>query len=179
MLYWRHRRGLDAMDTFSAARFRDDTAARAYLEAIRWPDGPICPHCGVINHAYPIKPFGTYRCAEKECRKNFTVTMNSPMERSHIALHKWVQAFHLMCSSKKGVSAHQLHRTLDITYRSAWFMAHRIRECMRSGGLAPMGGGGKTVEIDETYIGRLEGQPKSKPKGGYGHKNAVLTLVER
>src|ERR1700716_179732 len=119
------------MDTFSATRFRDNAAAREYLEAIRWPNGPICPHCGVINHAYPIKPAGTYRCAEPACRKNFTVTMNSPMERSHIALHKWVQAFHLMCSSKKGVSAHQLHRTLDITYRSAWFMAHRIRECMR------------------------------------------------
>src|ERR1700732_1706283 len=162
------------MGTFSAPRFRDDTAAREYLEALRWADGP---HCGVINHAYPIKPTGTYRCAEKGCRKNFTVTMNSPMERSHIALHKWVQAFHLMCSSKKGVPAPQLPRTLDITYRSAWFMAHRIRECMRSGGLAPMGGGGKTVEVDETYIGRLEGQPKRK--AGYGHKNTVLTLVER
>ena len=124
------------MDTFSAARFRDDVAAREYLEGLRWPAGPVCPHCGVINHAYPIKPHGTYRCAESVCRKNFTVTMNSPMERSHIALHKWVQAFHLMCSSKKGVSSHQIHRTLDITYRSAWFMAHRIRECMRSGGLA-------------------------------------------
>jgi transposase-like protein len=165
------------MDFFSAPRFRDDTAAREYLEALRWPAGPVCPHCGVINHAYPIKPAGTYRCAEPACRKNFTVTMNSPMERSHIALHKWVQAFHLMCSSKKGVSAHQLHRTLDITYRSAWFMAHRIRECMRSGGLVPMGGTGKTVEADETYIGRLEGQPKRK--AGAGHKNTVVTLVER
>jgi transposase-like protein len=156
------------MDTFSAARFRDETAAREYLESLRWPGGPICPHCGVVNHAYPIKPAGTYRCAEAVCRKNFTVTMNSPMERSHIALHKWVQAFHLMCSSKKGVSAHQLHRTLDITYRSAWFMAHRIRECMRSGGLAPLGGTGKTVEVDETFIGRLEGQPKRR--AGHGHR---------
>src|ERR1700687_3180955 len=180
------------MDIFSASHFHDDTAARAYLESLRWPDGPVCPHCGVVDHAYPIKPAGTYRCAEALCRKNFTVTMNSPMERSHIALHKWVQAFHLMCSSKKGVSAHQLHRTLDITYRSAWFMAHRIRECMRDGGLAPvtpMGGGGKIVEADETYFGKQEnpqpskqrrGRPYTKGgKSGPSGKRAVISLVER
>ena len=177
------------MDTLSAARFHDDSAAREYLEALRWPNGPICPHCGVVDHAYPIKPAGTYRCAEPACRKNFTVTMNSPMERSHIALHKWVQAFHLMCSSKKGVSAHQLHRTLDITYRSAWFMAHRIRECMRDGGLAPMGGGGKIVEADETYHGktgtrRLSPQRGDRPytksgKSGPGGKRPIVALVER
>jgi transposase-like protein len=176
------------MDIFSAPRFHDDTAARAYLEALRWPDGPICPHCGVINHAYPIKPAGTYRCAEPACRGNFTVTMNSPMERSHIALHKWVQAFHLMCSSKKGVSAHQLHRTLDITYRSAWFMAHRIRECMRSGGLGPLGGRGGIVEADETYFGPTEKPRPSKQRGnrpykvgsrGPRDKRPIVALVER
>src|SRR5665213_725865 len=166
------------MDTFSEEHFRNDDAARAYLEGLRWPDGPICAHCGSINHAYAIKPAGTYRCAEKECRKNFTVTMNSPMERSHIALHKWVQAFHLMCSSKKGVSAHQLHRTLDITYRSAWFMAHRVRECMRTGGISLLGGEGKVVEADETYYGdipeakrrkfKTTGRPMSKDKRGPG-----------
>jgi transposase-like protein len=134
------------MDTFSEMQFRDDKAARAYLERLRWPDGRVCPHCGVVGHAYPIKPEGTYRCAEAKCRGNFTVTMNTPMERSHIALHKWVQAFALMTASKKGFSAHQLHRTLGITYRSAWFMAHRIRESMRTGGLGPLGGGGKIVE---------------------------------
>ncbi len=165
------------MDTFSAPHFRSDDAAREYLERLRWPAGTVCPHCGVIGHAYAIKPAGLYRCAEKECRKNFTVTMNTPMERSHIALHKWLQAFHLMCSSKKGVSAHQLHRTLGITYRSAWFMAHRVRECMRTGGLAPMGSGGKVVEGDETFIGRKKGV--RKPKSGFAHKNVVLTLVER
>ena len=165
------------MDTFSAPHFRDDDAARSYLERLRWPAGTICPHCGVIGHSYKTPTPGRYRCAEKECRKDFTVTMNTPMERSHIALHKWLQAFHLMCSSKKGVSAHQLHRTLGITYRSAWFMAHRIRECMRTGGLAPMGGGGKVVESDETFIGRKKGV--RKPKSGFGHKNVVLTLVER
>jgi transposase-like protein len=144
------------MGTYSAAHFRDDDAARKFLETILWPDGPICPKCGVINHAYATKKPGVFRCAEKACRKDFTVTMNTVMERSHIALHKWLQAFHMMASSKKGVSAHQMHRTLDITYEAAWFMAHRIREAMRSGGLAPMGGGGKIVEADETYFGKAE-----------------------
>jgi transposase-like protein len=178
------------MDIFSAPRFHDDTAARSYLEDLRWPEGPICPHCGVINHAYPIKPTGTYRCAEPACRGNFTVTMNSPMERSHIALHKWVQAFHLLCSSKKGMSSHQLHRTLGITYRSAWFMAHRIRECMRSGGLGPLGGGGKVVEADETYYGPIDkakvrtkttsGRPFTKSgKAGPANKRPIVALVER
>jgi transposase-like protein len=178
------------MDTFSAPRFRDDDAARQYLESLRWPDGPICPHCGTINRAYAIKPGGTYRCAEPACRGNFTVTMNSPMERSHIALHKWVLAFHLLCSSKKGMSAHQLHRTLGITYRSAWFMAHRIRECMRQGGLGQLGGEGKIVEADETYYGPVDkakvrtkttsGRPFTKSgKTGPANKRPVVALVER
>jgi transposase-like protein len=179
------------MDTFTEKRFNNDDAARAYLEGLRWPDGPVCPHCGVVGHAYAIKPAGTYRCAEAACRKNFTVTMNSPMERSHIALHKWVLAFHLICSSKKGMSAHQLHRTLGITYRSAWFMAHRIRECMRAGGLAaPIGGSGKTVEADETYFGTIPkaeimpGNPNKKATGrrtGISRPayRAVVALVER
>ena len=119
------------MDRFSEDRFHDENAARAFLEGVLWPDGPICPHCGIINHAYPSKRPGVYRCAEPACRQDFTVTMNTVMERSHIALHKWLQAFHLMCSSKKGISAHQLHRTLDIGYKAAWFMCHRIREAMR------------------------------------------------
>jgi transposase-like protein len=176
-------------DVFSAPHFRDDIAAREYLERLRWPDGTVCPHCGVVGHSYKTPTAGRYRCAEKVCRKDFTVTLNTPMERSHIALHKWLQAFHLMCSSKKGVSAHQLHRTLEITYRSAWFMAHRIRECMRSGGLAPLGGEGQIVEADETYYGQIE---KSKrrtktvrgrayTKGGRGpsNKRPILALVER
>jgi transposase-like protein len=121
------------MDVFSAAHFQDDAEARKFLENLLWPDGPVCPHCGTFGRAYKTKRVGVYRCAEKECRKDFTVTMGTVMERSHIALHKWLQAFHLMTSSKKGVSAHQLHRTLDIAYQSAWFMAHRIRECMRAG----------------------------------------------
>lgn len=166
-------------DVFSAPHFHDDVAARQYLERLLWPDGPVCPHCGIVNHAYATKRPGVYRCAEKACRKDFTVTMKTVMERSKIALHKWLQAFHLMCSSKKGVSSHQLHRTLGVTYEAAWFMSHRIREAMRAGGLAPLGGSGKTVEIDETAQGRIEGAPKraSRRMGGFGR--TVLTLVER
>jgi transposase-like protein len=164
------------MDIFSAPHFRDDEAARKFLEGILWPDGPVCPYCGVIGHAYETKRAGVYRCAEKECRKDFTATMKTVMERSHIALHKWLQGFHLMASSKKGVSAHQLHRMLNITYRSAWFMEHRIREAMRAGGLAPMGGPGTIVEIDETFIGNKADMPKRR---GFAHKHAVLSLVER
>ncbi len=178
------------MDFFSADHFRNDDAARKVLERLRWPDGPICPHCGVIDHAYPTSKPGLYRCAEKECRKDFSVTMNTVMERSHIALHKWLQAFHLMTSSKKGVSAHQLHRTLDITYRSAWFMAHRIREAMRDGGLvSPMGGAGKIVEADETYYGKAVNPAPSKQRGkrpftrggraGPHGKRPIVALVER
>jgi transposase-like protein len=178
------------MDTFSADHFRNDDAARAYLESILWPDGPVCPHCGTINHAYATKRPGVFRCAEKECRKDFTVTMRTVMERSKIALHKWLQAFHLMCSSKKGVSAHQLHRTLDIGYEAAWFMAHRIREAMRDGGLAPLGGNGGIVEADETYFGNVpeskrptkttSGRPFTKRgKTGPSGKRAVVSLVER
>jgi transposase-like protein len=175
--------------TFAAAHFRDDDAARAYLERLRWPAGTVCPHCGVIGHSYKTPTAGRYRCAEKECRKDFTVTVNTPMERSHIALHKWLQAFSLMTASKKGVSAHQLHRTLGITYRSAWFMAHRVRECMRTGGLAPMGGDGMIVEADETYYGPVETpRPRSrgripKPtkggKSGPSNKRPIVALVER
>jgi transposase-like protein len=162
---------------FAEPHFQNDEAARAMLESILWPDGPVCPHCGVVNHSYKTKRPGVFRCAEKACRKDFSVTMKTVMERSHIALHKWLQAFHLMTSSKKGVSAHQLHRTLQIGYEAAWFITHRIREAMLLGGLSPMGGSGKTVEADETYIGRLADVPKQKSGGA--HKNIVLTLVER
>jgi transposase-like protein len=181
--------GKTAMDVFSAPQFRDDEAARKFLEGTLWPDGPVCPHCGVIGHAYATKRPGVYRCAEAACRKDFTVTMRTVMERSKIALHKWVQAFALMTASKKGISAHQLHRTLDIHYQSAWFMCHRIREAMRDGGLAPLGGKGTVVEADETYYGdipeaqrrkfKTTGRPMSKDTRGPGKKRAVVSLVER
>jgi transposase-like protein len=180
------------MDVFSAPHFTDDDAARAYLERVLWPEGPVCPHCGVVNHAYATKKPGVFRCAEKGCRKDFTVTTKTVMERSHIALHKWLQAFHLLCSSKKGISAHQLHRTLKIAYQSAWFMSHRIRECMRAGGLTAvpqMGGPGKIVEADETYYGKTkEFKPGVKRgdrpyirKGQHGPagKRPIVALVER
>jgi transposase-like protein len=174
-------------DILKASHFHDDAAARKLIEGIRWPDGPVCHYCGTLGSAYALKKAGWYRCGSKECRKDFTVTMGTVMERSHIPLHKWVTAFYLMNASKKGISAHLLHRTLGITYQSAWFMCHRIREAMRSGGLAPMGGSGKTVEADETYfhtIPRAELMPKSGKRGrragarrpGY---RAVLALVER
>src|SRR5437588_1929452 len=179
------------MDIFSEDRFTNEDAARAYLEASLWPEGPVCAHCGSLKAPYAnAAKRGVYRCSEKECRKDFTVTTGTVMERSHIALHKWVQAFHLMCSSKKGISAHQLHRTLKITYKAAWFMAHRIRESMRDGGLGPLGGGGKIVEADETYYGKTE-QPQapSKQRRGYPftkggtsgprNKRAIVALVER
>ena len=175
------------MDVFSAPHFRDDDAARKFLEGILWPDGPICPHCGVIDHAYATKRPGVFRCAEKPCRKDFTVTQKTVMERSHIALHKWVQAFVLMTASKKGFSAAQLSRMLDIHYQSAWFMAHRIRECMREGGLRPLGGGGMIVEADETYYGPVEkprttttsGRPFLKGGTGPANKRPIIALVER
>ena len=179
-------------DIFSAPHFRDDAEARKALEAILWPDGTVCPHCGVIGHAYATKRAGVYRCAEKECRKDFTVTMKTVMERSKIALHKWLQAFHLDVHvfSKKGVSAHQLHRTLDITYEAAWFMAHRIREAMRAGGLAPLGGSGGIVEADETYYGRVDDPKPTNVRTGKAasastkrkrprNRRPILALIER
>ena len=164
------------MSKLSAPHFTDETAATAYLEALRWPSGPVCPHCGTVGKAYATKRPGKYRCATRECRKDFSVKVGTVFEASHIPLHKWLLAAYLLCSSKKGMSSHQLHRTLDVTYKTAWFMTHRIREAMRTGAFAPMGGSGKVVEADETYIGRKEGVPVRR---GYAHKRAVVSLVER
>jgi transposase-like protein len=165
------------MTTFNEPYHQSDEAARKWFEAMRWPGGVVCPHCGSVGSAYARKKTGLYRCSEKECRKDFTVTTKSVMESSHLPLRLWAQAFTLLCSSKKGISAHQVHRTLKITYKSAWFLCHRIREAMRTGGLAPMGGAGSIVEVDETFTGRQKGQKKRRT--GWGHKNVVLTLVQR
>jgi transposase-like protein len=160
--------------------FHDEEKARAHFEAIRWPDGkPICPHCGVIGQATLVRGkshrSGMYQC--NDCLKPFTAMIGTIMESSHLPMTKWALAFHLMASSKKGYSAHQLMRTLGLgSYRTAWFLEHRIREAMRSGDLAPMGGAGSTVEADETFIGRKGGTIKRR---GHGHKNAVLSLVDR
>ncbi len=141
--------------------YNDDNAAREYLEGLRWPDGPICPHCGSVDNAAKLqgkstRP-GVYKC--RDCRKPFSVTIGTLFERSHIPLSKWLLGFHLVCSSKKGMSAHQLHRMLGVTYKSAWFMAHRIREAMIDGNPDPMGGDGKSVQADETYIGKKAEKP--------------------
>lgn len=160
-------------------RFTDAETARAYLEALQWPEGPICPHCGVVNHASAIKGGrkGLYFC--NSCREQFTVTVGTVFERSKIPLNTWLYATHLLCSSKKGMSAHQLHRLLGVTYKTAWFMAHRIRAAMTPITPDPLGGEGKIVEADETYIGKADGKRKALKAGGYTHKMKVLSLVER
>src|SRR5476651_2710747 len=160
--------------------FTDEDKARKFLEASRWPDGAVCPHCGQLDTVKPLggKSMGPgwYFC--NDCREKFTVRVGTLYERSHIPLHKWLAATHLMASSKKGISAHQLHRMLGVTYKSAWFMAHRIREAMAPAtGEGPLGSGGEIVEIDETFIGRKAGVEVKR--GGSGHKRAVLALVQR
>jgi transposase-like protein len=116
---------------FNAPHFQSPEAAREYLEALRWGSDRVCPHCGTVNESFSTKKPGVYRCRTKGCRKDFSVTTKSVMESSHIKLNVWLQAFFLMASSKKGISSHQLHRALGITYKSAWFLTHRIREAMR------------------------------------------------
>jgi transposase-like protein len=170
------------MSILSQPQFHNEEAAFAFVEAELWPEGPICPHCGGVDRISVIKanPEKKIRAGLKfcgQCRKQFTVRVGTIFEDSHLPMTKWLQAIHLMCSSKKGVSAHQLHRTLETTYKTAWFLAHRIREAMRSGDLAPLGGGGGIVEVDETYIGRVKGQPVMR--GGAVHKMKVLSLVDR
>lgn len=174
------------MSILNKAYFQNEKSAFAHLEKLLWANGVECPHCGTVDQAGRLegvkgktgKPrHGLWKCYAKECRQQFTVKVGTVFESAHIPLHKMLQAVYLICSSKKGCSSHQLHRTLQIQYKSAWFLSHRIREALRDGTLAPMGGNGKIVEVDETFIGRLEGQPKRK--AGYGHKNTVVTLVER
>ncbi len=186
------------MEDITAPHFNDPDKAREYLEAKRWPEGPECPHCGLIGEAYqlqakegskrPVRK-GVWKC--KACRKQFTVTVRTIFADSHIPLQKWLLAVHLLCASKKGMSAHQLHRMLGVTYKSAWFMAHRIRYAMTQEPLSSKLDG--TVEIDETYIGpRTPRGPRPEGWEGRGsnrgpapgtnvraNKAAVLSLVQR
>ena len=166
------------MTDLSNSIFHDATKAREYLEAVRWPDGPFCPHCGDTENTRKLRGKshrpGLYQC--NGCRGHFTVTVGTLYERSKVPLHKWLLATHLICASKKGMSAHQLHRMLSVTYKTAWFMAHRIREGMRETNPGPVGGPNKVVEADETYIG---GKAKNRAFGPPPKKEAVFALVER
>jgi transposase-like protein len=166
------------MSVLSAAHFHDEQAAYAFVEARIWPEGPICPHCGGTDRNRPMNGkttrIGAYKCYD--CRKPFTVKIGTIFEASNVKMTVWLQAIYLMAASKKGISTHQLHRTLGVALRTAWFMSHRIREAMREGHLAPFGMGGGIVEADETFIGR---EPGVEKKAAYHHKMKVLALVDR
>lgn len=174
------------MSVLSRPYFHDEPAAFAFVEGIIWPQGPVCFHCGCTDRITAIKPnpekrvrYGLKKCGD--CKGQFTVRMGTIFEESKLPLAKWLQAIFLMTASKKGVSAHQLHRALEVTYKTAWFLAHRIREAMRCGDLAPFGQGGATVEVDETFIGFDPDAPAPK-KGkarGVVQKMKVVSLVER
>ncbi|MCC0031173.1 MAG: IS1595 family transposase [Brucellaceae bacterium] len=182
------------MSVLNRPYFYGEKAAFEHVEAILWPQGPVCPKCGNCDKHYKlegvrtkaskrnpegVERHGLYKCAE--CRSQFTVRIGTIFEESKLPLHIWLQAIHLICSSKKGISSNQLARVLEITVKSAWFLSHRIREAMRSDDFTPMGGDGGVVEVDETYIGKREVLRGIKPKdrrGGW-HKIPVLTLVNR
>ena len=167
------------MSVLSQPYFHDEAKAFQYLESILWADGIVCPHCGVVaGRVYNLEGRSTRVGLKKcgECRKQFTVKVGTVFEHARMPLHKMLQATYLMTSSKKGISAHQLHRVLEVTYKTAWFLGHRIREAMRTGELAPFGGDGGVVEVDETYIGKIKG---AKVQRGQHHKMAVLSLVHR
>lgn len=163
--------------------FHNEEAAYTFVESKLWANGVVCPHCGVIGRSGKLQGastrIGVHKCYD--CRKPFTVKVGTIFEASHIKLHLWLQAIFLISSSKKGISSNQLHRTLGITLKSAWFMSHRIREAMRDNGLQVFGSGGGTVEVDETFIGNNKAvKAKGQKKGrGYNHKNKVLSLVDR
>ena len=162
----------------NAPHLKDEAAAFAYVEAHLWPHGATCPHCGVVGEASrstgKSTRMGLWNC--RACRKPFTVRMGTIFESSHLPLHIWLQVVYLVCSSKKGISTRQIQRTIGGSMKTAWFLTHRIREAMRSGDLAPFGGGGGVVEVDETFIGREPGMPMRR---AFHHKMKVLTLVDR
>ncbi|AXE65989.1 transposase [Hyphomonas sp. CACIAM 19H1] len=182
------------MSILSKPYFHDEAAAFEHVESVLWPEGPVCPFCGGVNSASKLvgvrsKPskanpegverFGLYKCKHKECRKQFTVRKGTIFEESHLPLHKWLQAIYLMCASKKGFSAHQMHRVLEVQYKTAWFLCHRIRLAMADGSLNPFGGNGGDVEVDETFIGKDPDAPKGKRMAPWQERNKVLTLIDR
>ena len=163
---------------FDAPRFHDPEVARKHLESIRWPNGPVCPHCGTVENQYKLegkahRP-GLYECGH--CHEQYTVTVGTVFERSKISLDKWLFAAALMASSKKGISSKQIERMLGVTYKTAWFMTHRLREAMKPTDDSPLGGPGKTVEADETFVG---GKAKNRAFRKPAPKKMVVTLVER
>lgn len=169
------------MSLMSQEHLQNEEAAYTWVEAQIWPNGSVCPHCSENKRVSKMKGsatrFGLYKCYA--CRKQFRVTVGTIFEKSHVPLYIWLQAFYLIAGSKKGISSNQLHRTLGVTLKTAWFMSHRIREAMRTGSLAvPMGGEGSSgiVEVDETFIGRKKDVPVRR---GGAHKHVVLALVER
>jgi transposase-like protein len=168
------------MSALQKPYFKDDQKAREYLEALRWPDGPVCPHCGSVAAPYRLagkahRP-GLLKC--KDCLQQFSVTVGTVFERSKIPLSKWLLAAYLMTSSKKGISSHQLHRTLGVTYKTAWFLSHRIREAMKDNDGSLLGGPDTSgiVEADETYLGNTRGMGKGPH---LKKKQKVVALVER
>ena len=178
------------MSVLSAPHFHNEKAAYAYVEARVWPDGPVCPHCGGYERIGLMggksTRIGAYKCYQ--CRNKFTVKVGTVFESSHVKLHLWLQAVALLTSSKKRMSSNQLSRVLGVTLKTAWFMSHRVREAMRDGSLAPMGGNGGIVEMDETYHGKVatprdvttSGRPYTKSgKSGPSNKRAIVSLVER
>jgi transposase-like protein len=165
----------------SATHFHNEQAAYDFVEARLWANGCVCPHCGVIDKSGPLKGkstrIGVYKCYA--CRKPFTVKVGTIFESSHIKLHVWLQAMHLLCSSKKGMSSNQLHRVLGVTLQTAWFLSHRIREAMMDGRIdetGPLGGDGVFVEADETFVG---GRARNRAYREPAPKKAVVALVER
>jgi transposase-like protein len=171
---------------FAEAHYQDAEAARTFLESVRWPNGPVCPHCGCFGHIGKVNSkatsgrktvrVGVYTC--NDCGRQFTVTVGTVFERSHIALHIWLQASYLICCSKKGMSSHQLHRMLGVSYKTAWYMSHRLRAAMSEGdGILPrLGGRDEIVEVDETYFGT---DPHAIAESGIHSKNKIVSLVER
>lgn len=170
----------------NAPYFHDDDKARLHLEAIRWPNGPVCPHCGSVATPYTLEGKGGKKGTKarpgllkcSDCREQFSVTVGTVFEHSKVSLSKWLTAVYLLTSSKKGISSHQIHRTLDVTYKTAWFMTHRIREAMKDGGAGLLGGSGTSgiVEADETYFGKSRGSDRIKR---YRDKQKIVALVER
>lgn len=181
--YMNHSFGVKIMSVLSQKEFRDEKAAYAFVEAHVWPDGPVCPRCGGMDRIGPLcgksTRIGVYKCYK--CRKPFTVKIGTIFEDSKVKMHLWLQAIYLIAANKRGISVNQLHRTLGVTLKTAWFMGHRIREAMRSGDTTLIGSDGRVVDVNETFAGNDRSiKRKDEKKGrGYAHKFKVMSLINR